>query len=182
MRIVVAGIPGAGKTTVLQELLKRKNIEIVNYGDVMFSLAKERKLVENRDEMRKLPYERQRELQKEAAKKIAEKENVIIDTHCTIKTPYGYLPGLPYDVLSILKPMAIVLIEAEAEDIEKRRKKDEGVRKRDEEAINEINMHQQINRMAAVSYASFVNATVKIVKNEEGKVYKAAEEILRVLE
>ncbi|KAA0013946.1 MAG: adenylate kinase [Thermoplasmata archaeon] len=181
MRIIVAGIPGAGKTTVLNEVKERREIGIINYGDVMLELAKKKNLVGNRDELRKLPYEKQIELQEEAARKIAEKKDVIIDTHCTIKTPYGYMPGLPYNVLSILKPKSIVLIEADAEDILKRRKKDEGIRQRDDEAIKEIEMHQYFNRMASIAYASFVGATVKVIKNEEGKAYKAAEEIIKVL-
>ena len=63
----------------------------------------------------------------------------------------------------------------------KRRKKDEGIRQRDDEAIKEIEMHQYFNRMASIAYASFVGATVKVIKNEEGKAYKAAEEIIKVL-
>ncbi|MEM2508848.1 MAG: AAA family ATPase, partial [Candidatus Thermoplasmatota archaeon] len=92
MKVVVAGIPGAGKTTVLKEV---KGIEIINYGDVMFSIAKKKNLVNDRDEIRKLPIDEQRKLQKEAAKFISKKKNVIIDTHCTIKTRDGYMPGLP---------------------------------------------------------------------------------------
>ncbi len=181
MRVIIAGIPGAGKTTVLNEALKIKKMEVINYGDVMFEMAKQEG-IENRDEMRKLPYEKQRELQLKAAKRIAEKDDVIIDTHCTIKTPYGYLPGLPYDVLQILQPKRIILIEAEPEEIETRRKKDEGIRKRDEESREEIELHQMMNRMAAMSYAVITNATVKIVKNRKGKIEEAAREIAKALE
>lgn len=180
MRVIIAGIPGAGKTTVLNEALKIKEMEVINYGDVMFEMAKQEG-IENRDEMRKLPYEKQRELQLKAAKKIAEKDDIIIDTHCTIKTPYGYLPGLPYDVLQILQPKRIILIEAEPEEIEARRKKDEGIRKRDEESREEIELHQMMNRVAAMSYAVITNATVKIVKNRQGKIEEAAREIAKAL-
>jgi len=177
MKVVVAGIPGAGKTTVLNEV---RGIEIINYGDVMFSIAKEKKLVNDRDEIRKLPIEEQRKLQKEAAKIISKKKNVIIDTHCTIKTKNGYLPGLPYEIISIIKPDFIILIEADAKEIEKRRNKDKNIRERDAESFEEIETHQNINRMAAIAYATLVNANVKIVKNMEGKVKECAEEIMKV--
>ena len=177
MRIIIAGIAGVGKTTVLKKLLEKFDIEIVNFGDVMFEMAG----VKNRDEMRKLPYERQLELQKKAAEKIAKKENIIIDTHSTIKTPYGYLPGLPYDVLKILNPKRIILIEASPEEILARRKKDEGIRERDVESIEEIEMHQLMNRIAAMAYATVVNATVKIIKNKENKINEAVEEILKAI-
>jgi len=181
MRVVIAGIPGAGKTTVLNEVLKKVDIKVINYGDVMFEMAK-KEGIKNRDEIRKLPYEKQLELQKKAAEKIAEMENVIIDTHCTIKTPYGYLPGLPYNILKILKPSRIILIEAEPKEIMTRRKKDEAIRQRDIEDLEEMEMHQLMNRIAAMSYASLINATVKIVKNREGKVKEAAEEIIKALD
>jgi len=181
MRVVVAGIPGAGKTTVLNEALKRKSMEVINYGDVMFEMAKEHDIT-NRHEIRKQQQEKQRDLQIKAAKKIAEKENVIIDTHCTIKTPYGYLPGLPYDVLQILQPKRIILIEALPEEIEARRNKDAEIRQRDVEGKEEIEMHQMMNRIAAMSYATLTNATVKIVKNREGKLQEAAKELAMALE
>jgi adenylate kinase len=31
-------------------------------------------------------------------------KNVIVDTHCTVKTPKGYMPGLPAWVLKEIKP------------------------------------------------------------------------------
>ncbi len=178
---IIAGIPGAGKTTVMNEVIKRKNIKVINYGDVIFEIAKERKLVNNRDELRKLPFDIQREMQIEAAKKIA-KKNAIVDTHCTVKTPYGYLPGLPYDVLNILKPNRIILIEANPEEIVARRSKDADIRMRDEESKEEMEDHQLMNRIAAMSYATIVGATVKIIKNRQGKIEEAAEEIARALE
>ena len=179
---IIAGIPGAGKTTVMNEAIKGKNIKVINYGDVIFEIAKERKLVNHRDELRKLPFDIQRNMQIEAAKKIAKNENVIVDTHCTVKTPYGYLPGLPYDVLNILKPDRIILVEANPEEIVARRSKDADIRMRDEESKEEMEEHQLMNRIAAMSYATIIGATVKIIKNRQGKIEKAAEEIIKALE
>jgi len=182
MIAIVAGIPGAGKTTVMNEVLKRKNINVVNYGDEIFKIAKERKLVQHRDELRKLPYELQREMQIQAAKNISKLGNVIVDTHCTIKTPFGYLPGLPYDVLQILKPSRIILIEADAKEIMERRRKDVDIRKRDEESIKSMEEHQLMNRIAGMSYATLTGATLKIIKNRQGKLEEAVEEMMKALE
>jgi len=181
MRVIIAGVPGAGKTTVLKEALKIKDMEVINYGDVMFEMARQQG-IKDRDEIRKLPHEKQLELQVKAAKKIAEKDNIIIDTHCTIKTPYGYLPGLPYDVLKIIKPKRIILVEASPYEIEERRKKDAEIRERDVEEKEEIELHQMMNRIAAMCYATLTNATVKIIKNEQGKIGEAAREIVKALE
>ena len=181
MRIVVAGIPGAGKTTVLNEALKIKRMDVVNYGDIMFEMARQDG-VEDRDKMRKMPQEKQREWQIRAAEKIGKMQDVIIDTHSTIKTPYGYLPGLPYHILQIIKPDRIILVEAEAEEILARRKKDEGIRQRDAEGKEEMEIHQMMNRIAAMSYAVLTGATVKIVKNRQGKLEEAAREIASALQ
>ena len=181
MKVVVAGIPGAGKTTVLNEALKIKSMDVINYGDVMFEMAKQDG-IKDRDEMRKMPQEKQREWQISAAEKIEKMDNIIIDTHSTIKTPYGYLPGLPYHILQIIKPDRIILVEARAEEILARRKKDEGVRQRDAESVEEIETHQMMNRMAAMGYAVLTGATVKIVHNRQGKLEEASQEIARVLQ
>ncbi|KAA0000481.1 MAG: adenylate kinase [Thermoplasmata archaeon] len=181
MRAIIAGIPGAGKTTVLSEALKHHRMEVINYGDVMFEMARQEG-IEKRDDMRTLPQETQRNIQKRAAEKIAEKEDVIIDTHCTVKTPYGYLPGLPHEVLMILRPERIILVETSPEEIAARREKDADIRKRDAESIEEMHLHQMMNRMAAMSYAVLTGATVKIVQNREGKIEEAARELARALE
>ena len=66
----------------------------------MFEVASGQKIVSERDEMRKLPGPVQKDIQREAAQAIAKIEgNVIIDTHCTVKTPKGFLAGLPEWVL-----------------------------------------------------------------------------------
>ena len=57
----------------------------------------------NRDEMRLLAKDDQRSLQRKAAAAIAKTDgNVIVDTHASVKTPKGYLPGLPEWVLEAL--------------------------------------------------------------------------------
>lgn len=182
---IVTGTPGVGKTTVVQEALRKMpDIGLAVYGDVMFEIAKNLGLVQSRDEMRtKIPPEKYTEIQHQAAKKIgAMKGNVLVDTHCTVKTPEGYFPGLPEFVLRALKPKVIVLIEARPEDILKRRKKDESMRERkDFGGAEEIIEQQELNRAFAASYAMISNASVKILINEQGKAKKTAEKLCGVL-
>lgn len=182
--VVVTGTPGVGKTTVLTKALEGvSNYSVVNYGDVMLEEAK-RKGVSNRDEMRQLPPKVQREIQRNAAEKIAgmaKEKGIIVDTHCTIKTPAGYLPGLPKWVLDALKPEKFVLIEAEPEEIMNRRIKDT-TRIRDTEVLSEIEEHQLVNKAMAMAYASLTGATVKIIKNNDGKLEEASKQVIEVLE
>ena len=74
-KIILVGIPGVGKTTLLTtmvEILKdhKKNVVVINYGSLMFDVAKENGLTD-RDQLRKLSVSEQQRLQKLAAEKIS---------------------------------------------------------------------------------------------------------------
>ena len=178
--VVVTGIPGVGKTTVMQKAAEGINIQFVTFGTVMADIAIEMKLVKNRDEMRKLTLEQQKNLQIKTAEKIAKMKNVIVDTHCTVKTPKGYMPGLPEWVVKKLKPDTIVVVEADPEEIYNRRVGDP-TRNRDQDSVEMIAEHQQINRAAAMAYAALSGATVKIVFNHDNAVDEAVKQASPVL-
>jgi len=179
--IVVTGIPGVGKTTVMKKAAEGMDIEFVTFGTVMIDIAKEMGLVKDRDEMRKLTLDQQRDLQMRTAEKVGDMENAIVDTHCTIKTPKGYMPGLPEWVIKKLKPTAIVLVEADPEEIYNRRASDT-TRNRDPDSKEKIAEHQQMNRAVAMAYAAITGATVKIVFNHDGAIDAAVREAAPVLE
>jgi adenylate kinase len=179
--IVVTGIPGVGKTTVMKKAASGINIKFVTFGTLMVEIAKEIGLANDRDEMRKLSLNQQKKLQIRTAEKASSMENVIVDTHCTIKTPKGYMPGLPEWIIKKLKPTAIVLVEADPKEIYNRRKKDK-TRNRDPDSEKEINEHQQINRAAAMSYATITGATVKIVINNDNAIDAAVKELSPLFE
>jgi adenylate kinase len=179
--IVVTGIPGVGKTTVMQKAAEGMDIQFVTFGTVMIDIAKELGLVKDRDEMRKLSLEQQKQLQIKTAEKVGKMKNVILDTHCTVKTPKGYMPGLPEWVLRKLNPSALVIVEADPQEIFDRRAKD-ATRNRDPDSIEKIAEHQMMNRAAAMSYATLTGATVKIVSNHDNALdaaVKEAEPVLR---
>jgi len=179
--IVVTGIPGAGSTTIVKSALERVELNYVNYGDVMFEIASEKGLVSHRDEIRKLPEDVQRNIQREAAEKIASmKGRILVDTHCTIKTPKGYLPGLPKWVLEALSPKQFILIEADPEEILRRRISDES-RKRDVESLESIAEHQEMNRRIAMAYSALTGAIVTIIKNHDNRVEEAVENFVNSL-
>ena len=181
--VVVAGIPGSGSTTVLKDALKNLDYVHVNYGDVMLEIAQNMGLVEDRDSMRKLSPDVQKEVQRKAAKSIresAEENNIIVDTHCTIKTPHGFLPGLPKWVLDELQPDQFVLIEADGDEILMRRISDT-TRTRDMEKLKDINLHQQMNRAVSMAYAALTGATVQIIENHDNRLDESVKEIIETL-
>jgi len=181
--VVIAGIPGSGSTTVLSKVLEELDYMHVNYGDVMLEIAKGDSLVDNRDDLRKLSPDIQKEVQKNAAQSIREKSeqsNIIVDTHCTINTPSGFLPGLPKWVLDQLKPDMFILLEADGDEILKRRISDT-TRNRDSERLKDIELHQEMNRAASMAYAVLTGATVKIIENHDNRVDEAVDEMVKTL-
>ena len=190
MVIVVTGIPGTGKTTVCNEALKfaeqtRKKIQAVNYGSIMVELSRKRGKSLHRDELRRSGLTFQRNLQVEAAKIISKKTgevdgDLIVDTHMSIKTANGYLAGLPFHVLQLLNPDMFVLVEAEPNEVLSRRFRDK-TRKRDKVMEDEIMEETLFSRLMAVACAVLTGASVKIIKNPDGKQAEAAEEIIKLL-
>lgn len=187
-KVVVTGVPGVGKTTVINGAMERLAAEgiayeAVNFGTFMFDVARKEDLVSDRDEMRKLKKDDQKRLQQAAASGIAAMSgdaNIIIDTHSSVKTPAGFLAGLPEWVLRELMPDVVVLVETDPDQILMRRLADES-RVRDMEGARAIAGHQEFNRAVAAAYAMYTGCTVKIVRNENFLLERAIDDLVDVL-
>lgn len=185
-KVIITGVPGVGKTTVINttmEKLQEEGIvyQNINFGSFMFEVASTEGLVQDRDQMRKLDRTVQKRLQKLAAEKIAAIDgNVIIDTHASVKTPKGYLAGLPEWVITAIMPDTIVLVETDNDQILIRRLSDES-RVRDMEGARSIAEHQEMNRAFAASYAMLTGCTVKIITNADYLLEKAVEDLTATL-
>jgi len=185
-RIVAGGLPGVGKTTVVtqavDELRKKGHDSIlVPLGSFMFDEA--RKIgVADRDQMRKLPVKEQKALQSKAAQRISELKNelVFVDTHFFIKTAEGYFPGLPLDVLQILMPSQVLLVQAPVKEIMGRRLKD-GSRQRDPESEAEVEEELSLSREFLVVAAATTGATMTIVNNRENRSNEAVADLVSSL-
>ena len=183
--IIIAGVPGAGKSTVLDEVYKKRaeKFSVVSFGTEMLNLSLSKKLVENRDQMRNLSHQAQHSLQIETSNIIASKEgNILLDTHCAVKTPGGYMTGMTDEMLDILKPKAIILVDAHEVEIAGRRKTDKNRKTRTMEAFDEIKLHKKMNRSFAVSFAQKSNALLKVVQNHTGEFDRCVNDIVKTLD
>lgn len=174
--VIVTGVPGVGKSTVMNAA-KDFGYSIVNFGTTMFEEAK-KEGVENRDDLRKLPVDVQKRLQKQAGEKIGQMNNVIVDTHASILTSSGYWPGLPEWTVKAIMPNNIIMVEALPEEIEKRRLKDT-TRARDSD---DIGLHQRINREFAIAAAVMTGASVGFVHNNDNKIDAAVKQFRKILD
>lgn len=182
---ILVGLSGVGKSTVLEEamLLSDKEYELINYGDRMLETAKEQGLVESRDEMKQLETDTYKDIQRDAAESIvedAEENNVIVDTHAAIKSPYGFIPGLPKWTVENLEPEKIIILDAEASEIFKRSQGDDD-RDREHDEVEDIKRYQDVAREMAATGAVLTGAYLQIIENRPGKAEKAAEKLVETL-
>ncbi|HEX5977891.1 MAG TPA: adenylate kinase [Nitrososphaeraceae archaeon] len=185
-RVIVVGIPGVGKTTVISrtaEILNKRGTQtaVVVFGTMMFEEA--RKLgINNRDAMRRESIEVQRHMQDLAARRIADlKDNiVIVDTHLFINTNEGYYPGLPLHLLEVIKPTNIVMVAARPEEIANRRRIDE-TRDRDIESVEDIQYQLDISKVMVATCSVLTGCPFIIIMNSNNKIDETASNIVKAL-
>ena len=182
-KVVIVGIPGVGKTslvTKIAELIKQKNktVSVHSYGTIMFEEAKKMG-IKNRDELRTLPIEKQKELQKIAAETISNLSDdvIFIDTHAFISTKAGFYPGLPNYVIQIIQPTNFIAISASPDEIHDRRMKD-GTRERDPISIEDIKKELAVQDAMLSSCSVFSGSPMKVIFNHEGKIEEAAVNVI----
>lgn len=185
-RVVVVGIPGVGKTTVISrtaEILNQRGIQtaVVVFGTIMFEEAG-KSGINNRDEMRRQSIEVQRHMQNLAARRIADlKDNiVIVDTHLFINTNEGYYPGLPLHLLEVIKPTNIVMVAADPEEIVNRRRIDE-TRDRDIESVENIQYQLDLSKVMVATCSVLTGCPFIIIMNSNNKIDETASNIVKAL-
>ncbi|MDG6989900.1 MAG: adenylate kinase [Nitrososphaerota archaeon] len=184
LRAVVVGIPGVGKTTVVDKVVSGfEGARLANFGTLMLETGIASKVVKHRDEMRKLPVDKQRRLQKAAASKIAKMKEklVVVDTHLFIRTPEGFWPGLPFDVVRAMKPTHLVLVEATPDEIASRRAADT-TRYRDAVTKESLAEELALARSFLAAASTLTGAPMMIVTNTQGKQDEVAAGLVRMLE
>ena len=185
-KIVIVGIPGVGKTSVVNKIAEKlnqqnKSVGVHSFGTVMFEEAKKTG-VQSRDELRKLNVEQQKNLQKKAAETIASSQEdvIIIDTHAFISTKEGFYPGLPNYLIQILKPTHFIAISAKPQEIYDRRTNDD-TRNRDIVSIGSIKKELDVQDAMLSSCSVLSGSPMKVILNDEGKVEKTADTVINAI-
>ncbi len=183
--ILFVGTPGAGKSTVLNSIAERgKSLEIVNMGDMMLQIAKEREDVTDREQLGTLSDEQIKKDREVAFRKIIEKgKDSLIDTHLTIKYGRRYVPGVTLAELKKIRIKAIIYIDATAKEIWKRRHSDASKQGRrninDTEA--EIDEQKSVNLAILSSCAIYLSIPIYIIYNSDGKQSEAVAELEKIV-
>jgi adenylate kinase len=186
-RVIIVGIPGVGKSTVITNILNTLSkqgvdIKMAEFGTIMFEQAKKLLSIKNRDELRKLSLEQQRSLQEMTANYIFSLSNeiVIIDTHLFINTVEGYYPGIPYKLLNILNPSNLILLTAHSDEVYERRKTDIA-RQRDMISADDISNELNISKIMIASSSIFSGCPFSIISNNNGQLEEATNRICNTI-
>jgi len=185
-KVVIVGIPGVGKTSLVTRIVEllngdKQRASVHSYGTVMMNEA-ENNNISDRDNLRHLPVAQQKELQKQAAKKISELTDdvVFIDTHAFISTKEGFYPGLPNHVIEVLEPTHLIAISARPEEIYNRRMKDD-TRNRDKISIEAIKKELAVQDAMLSSCSVLSGSPMKVILNNEGKIDEAAQNVIEAI-
>jgi len=172
-----------GKTTVVDKLKGLlSGSKLVTFGTVMLEEGMRLKWIKHRDELRKLPVENQRKLQTIAARKIASMREavLIVDTHLFIKTREGFWPGLPFEVVRALKPTHLVLVEASASEIARRRTADK-YRYRDTDTEEELNAELSLARSFLTVSSTLTGAPMMTVTNSDDRADSVTRSLAKMI-
>ena len=185
-KVIIVGIPGVGKSTIISnatEILQNigTTIRTVVFGTVMFEEAK--KLgINDRDQLRKLSIEVQQKLQAMTADYISSLNEsvVVVDTHLFIKTPSGYYPGLPMNLILKINPDRLILVIADSEEILRRRKKD-NTRARDTITDEQIKRDLDVSLSMISCLSILTGAPFEIIYNHDNKIDSATSLMVELL-
>jgi adenylate kinase len=172
-----------GKTTVVEKLVsKYRGAKLVNFGSVMLERGLTLRWIKNRDQLRKLPVEKQKRPQKIAAEKISRMRDkvVIVDTHLFIRTNEGFWPGLPFEVVRAMKPTHLILVEASPEEILERRLADKS-RHRDALSKDDTAVELDLARSLLTVSSTLTGAPMLVIANGDGEADRVASSIARML-
>lgn len=169
--LFVCGSPGAGKTTIVNRLAKKRSYKVLNIGTLIMQEALKRRYVKNRDELRFMSGKRINELQVEVFKRISKMNgNIILDTHATVEQNGRYVPGISIaNIENLNRLMGFVYIDSLTKDILKRRKSDR-TRRRENERPDLIDVQRLINISILSTCSTYLDVPLYFVFNEQGKL------------
>ncbi|MDF9747479.1 AAA family ATPase [Natrinema salsiterrestre] len=179
---LVGGAPGVGKSTIVEEVNNRPDIDIfyARMGNLIYELARDEGHVENtRDRIRPALY---RELGCTVAENLRsdiDRKHIVLDCHFVDYDGYGYMPKITVPVANELAPDTITVIEAPPEVVPDRIRDRIRSKERAVPSIEGVQEHMMLERQYAVSISNQVGCWLRLLNNENSTVESTAESFAR---
>ncbi len=155
--VLVTGLPGSGKTTLVNSPHFPHNIAApVTFSDLMDEVLQETYGGTPLDQL--WPLERER-VQRSAAERLAAYRPdrlLVIDGHLIVPTQRGWERGVPPEVWPMISMIAVIIIHVPVHEMARRRGPESG---QDEfqNHIDEITIRQSVVQSTAAYYAASLN-------------------------
>jgi adenylate kinase len=184
-RIMVTGVPGVGKSSVVSHpRIPAFGLSVRNFGAVMYNIAKAASILSSPPELEAIDLNVRVGLQAKAAEEIDREANsvpVLIDGHLLVDTSRGFVPGLPIECVQKLKLDAIVVLSATADEVLQRRRTNSSKYAMFRNDVERVDLHQKALLEASLYYAVLSQASFEVLRNPDGKLDQCVDDFQRVL-
>lgn len=184
-RIMVTGVPGVGKSTVLASAIINEHFDVFEFGDQMLRLGSAFN-VNTKADILKLPIAQRVQLQTAVAGLIVSdpsRRNTLIDGHLLVASTSGFAPGLPYSCIAMLGLTAVVFLTAEPSEIVGRREKEKAKYETTPgwDSPDKVAEHQELARNASLTYTLMSEASYTTLVNAEDQQKQTAHKLREYL-
>ncbi len=181
--ILVLGIPGSGKTTILDGVEGYKDYKYVNVGTVMKKATEE--IYKENIDRDKIRYLKEKEIDQIRDRTfeiiIGMEGKILVDTHSSIEREGKFITGLPYESKFMKLVRSVIYIDASPEEILYRRSLDK-TRKREADDEYMLKVQREFNISTLSFYMSYLNIPVYMVNNQHNKVAESISRMKQVLD
>ncbi|HUY69949.1 MAG TPA: AAA family ATPase [Candidatus Baltobacteraceae bacterium] len=181
--VIITGSPGVGKSTMIRSIAEGGKYNIINVGTFMLEIAMKEGIVKDRDELRFLNKDVVRKLQDRTFTDIAKMEGkIILDTHASVESNGRFVPGVPFDTMSIIRNNihGIIYIDALTEEIMKRARGDTKRTRNTDEAF--IDAQRGINLSILSMYSTYLNIPLYVIFNRQDRLDEGVKSLKEHLE
>jgi len=172
-RVMVAGVPGVGKSAALASLRPRLTVPVVNFGSTMLEVARASGYIGDRDGLRRASPNDAKKWREIAVHRLP--DACIIDGHLVVRRPDSFEVAFPPEMRATGYLEAILVLEASAEQVLLRRAA--RAREVQDEDAHAIERHLIAARECARGLAAESGVHVSFIDTTRGSASDVADAI-----
>lgn len=171
-RYFLTGVPAVGKTTTGKSGELEDACSYRSFGDTMLQQGRQSNVIKQREDLERLAPAQRQALQEESSRVLLNLSRggpVLIDGHVVVDTEGGFMAGLPFHCISLMRLTGIIVLTATPQEVIDRRTRLGTKYARTRNSLSRIELHQQLTLTAAWSFAQTLGATLEVIENRDGQ-------------